>query len=295
VLIALLLPAVQKVREAANRIKCQNNLKQIGLAAHNYHSTFEHFPPGASASPSYASALVILLPHVEQANKYNQFDFTHNVNDDTYNLAAEVQDVAIFLCPSDPSQGELLRSGQRLGRSNYFANMGAHAWWRNTDPATGGVFYYNSALRIADITDGSSQTALFAEIRRGAAPGHDALDVNEVDYSTWDADPAHSLAPFPACDVPGLNLDYTGLEYYRGFLTTALYTHTALPNYQGRDCIRAVGLDRVHLAARSAHPGGVNVAFADGSVHFVRDSIALTAWRNLGARGDGNVIDGSQF
>ena len=110
VLIGLLIPAVQKVREAAFRAQCLNNLKQIGLAAHNYHSANRKLPPGASSTPAFASALVIMMPYLEQANKYNQFDFKYDVNNPTYNLAAETQDVPIFLCPSDPSQGLLTRT-----------------------------------------------------------------------------------------------------------------------------------------------------------------------------------------
>src|SRR3954467_2696526 len=96
ILIGLLLPAVQKVREAAARMQCSNNLKQIGLASHNYHGLFNQFPPGSTPSPSQASGLVILLPYVEQANKYNQFDFTQNVNTSASNAAARSQDAKIF-------------------------------------------------------------------------------------------------------------------------------------------------------------------------------------------------------
>jgi prepilin-type N-terminal cleavage/methylation domain-containing protein len=117
ILIALLLPAVQKVREAANRVKCANNLKQIGLAVHNYDSTFQTFPPGAGplftidtdyADYSRASVQALLLPYIEQANKYNQFDLRYDVNGAPQNEAARLQDVGIYFCallirPPQPS------------------------------------------------------------------------------------------------------------------------------------------------------------------------------------------------
>src|SRR5262249_17384543 len=127
VLIGLLLPAVQKVRDAALRSQCSNNLHQIGVAAHNYHTTNGTLPPGSTTTPSQATALVVMLPYVEQAIKYNQFDFTQNVNTSTSNAAARASDVPIFLCPSDTSPGRFtvaINGGtETVGRSNYFANL----------------------------------------------------------------------------------------------------------------------------------------------------------------------------
>src|SRR2546421_4733157 len=108
ILIGLLVPAVQKVREAAARAQCQNNLKQIGLATHNYESTFRCLPPGgtvygtASDSPAI---VVIVLPYLEQASLYNLFNFTVSINNNTINGPARLQQVPIFLCPSDGSSG----------------------------------------------------------------------------------------------------------------------------------------------------------------------------------------------
>src|SRR2546423_1065823 len=168
VLIGLLLPAVQKVREAAARMKCQNNLKQIVLAAHNYESTFSAFPSGAGKLPvqpngppapspfsapsgtSRASALVQLLPYVEQANKYNQFNFDYSVNNPTApittatdpNAAARAQDVPIFLCPSDPSEGAFNNGTVpgTNGRCNYFANAGRSISALDDGEGNGGAY-----------------------------------------------------------------------------------------------------------------------------------------------------------
>jgi prepilin-type N-terminal cleavage/methylation domain-containing protein len=202
ILIALLLPAVQKVREAANRTKCSNNLKQIGLAIHNYHSTFNTLPPGAIPTPALGSTLVILLPYFEQANKYNQFDFTQDFNSGANNAAAREQDLPILLCPSDPSNGFERdgANGPTKGRSNYFANLGAHAWWRNNDPATAGLFFYSNPVapvRLTDIQDGTSNTAMYSEIKRGKAGPE--LRVTRVPYATWDANlPRSPTATTPA-------------------------------------------------------------------------------------------------
>src|SRR5262249_20770039 len=104
-----------------------------------------------------------------------------------------------------------------------------------------------------------------------------------------------NLSPPPACDAPTATLNYTGLEYYSGALVTAFYTHTSPPNYRGRDCIRGLALDQGHVAARSYHPGGVNVAFADGSVRFVGDAIGLETWKKIGTRSGGEVLGGGEF
>src|SRR5262249_41936563 len=157
VLIGLLVPAVQKVREAAARLKCQNNLHQMVLATHNYQSAYGSFPPGAGQLPTLPSGLgksgtqrpsiqALILPFVEQANKYNQSDFRSAVNPATPPPAppspplARTQDVPIFLCPADPSFGAINQGFGPLGRCNYFGNMGQTADCFETSPALGGVF-----------------------------------------------------------------------------------------------------------------------------------------------------------
>ena len=312
VLIGLLLPAVQKIREAAARMKCSNNLKQIGLACHNYESTFGMLPPVIPA-PAQTSPLVTMLPYFEQANKYNQFNLSQNVNTSASNAAARAQDMPILLCPSDISDSffTVVVNGQveTVGRTNYHANLGANGWWRNKDPKTAGCFNYNGNLsskppvqargvKLLDISDGTSNTAMYGEIRRGVNDGaRDPLSVTSVPYTTWDSNQKQNdLYPPPQCQNAKLPFfDYTGLQYYRGLLWTAWYTHTLPPNYKGYDCVRSVGLDRGHFAARSMHTGGVNIGRADGSVGFIRDSINMDVWRAFGTRAGGEVLDNSQF
>ncbi len=310
VLVGLLLPAVQKVREAAARLQCQNNLKQIALAAHNYHDAYNCFPPGATISPPQASVLGLLLPYLEQGNVYNLFDLSRDVFSDAVNGPARAQQVPVYLCRSDPSQGyyqDPFPPGYVSGKTSYAANLGAHGWWKDQsgsqvkDPALTGVFAWNSHTRVGDITDGTSNTVLFAEVKRGAAPGHDNTDVTVVPLPVWDNKPMNAatnpnnLSPPPACNSSTTTLNYRGLQYYRGFLITAFYTHTVPPNYQGRDCSRGFLYVQGHLAARSYHPGGLNASFADGSVHFLADSIRPSTWKNLGTRSGGEVLDAGNF
>lgn len=293
ILIALLVPAVQKVRAAAARTQCLNNLRQIGIAAHSYHDVKKVLPPGSTAAPSQASALVLLLPYIEQASKYKQFDFTQNVNTSATNGAARSQDLAIFQCPAEGSSGQFTITvagvAETVGRTNYHANLGIVGWWKNSDPGTGGPFYFDSRVSLVHFGDGSSNTALFAEIKRGNNDGtKDVLSVTSVPHPTWDTSQAvNDRAPMAQCETEATFFDYTGLQYYRGLLWTAFYTHSLPPNYAGRDCVRSVGLDRGHVAARSYHGGGVNVCRGDASVIFVADSVNTAAWRALGTRGGG--------
>ncbi len=322
ILIALLLPAVQKVREAANRMKCANNLKQMVLAAHNYESTNGSFPPGAGVLPDLPSGYpdsgtqrpspqALILPFIEQANKYNQFDFRYDVNTATSppappsHIMARYQDVATFICPSEVSTAAYSPAGEPYGRSNYFANIGATASPTNKSPDTGGIFYVeftntqwshgnrSGAVRIADISDGTSNTAMFSEIRRGNLAGGKTSTMSPVDPQdvrlVGTMSGVDLTTPPETCNATsGTAYTYAGLEYFRSFAFTSFYTHTVPPNYSGGDC---TDLNDVHLAARSYHSGGVNVGLCDGSVRFVTNSVDLTTWRRLGARGDGGVVD----
>jgi prepilin-type N-terminal cleavage/methylation domain-containing protein/prepilin-type processing-associated H-X9-DG protein len=314
ILIGLLLPAVQKVREAAARIKCQNNLKQIGLACHNYHDSLGSLPR-VLPSPTNGSPLVAMLPYFEQANKYAQIDLTQDFNTGANNAAARSQDIPILLCPSDPSSGMFTVTvagvAQPVGRTNYHASLGAHAWYRNTNGSTGGPFYSNGSatvpavgVRLVEIADGTTNTAMYAEIKRGqtatsgsatSAAGTSRTRVQALDYATgWDtpSQAASDLAPPAGCMGSTFTTyyDYTGDQYYRNLVWTAYYTHTIPPNWATPDCVRSVGLDRIHAAARSYHTGGVNVVRCDGSVVFVRDSIALPNWRAFGTRAGSETL-----
>jgi prepilin-type N-terminal cleavage/methylation domain-containing protein/prepilin-type processing-associated H-X9-DG protein len=202
VLIGLLLPAVQKVREAASRMKCSNNLKQIALALHNYESANGYFCPGlgpvpfltgtlaapvvsgeGNAGSSRATPQVLLLPYIEQANKLAQWNLDYDVNASTVNVPAEKTDIPVYLCPSDPST----RTYYGAGRLNYFGNNGITADQNDNDPTRAGIFNVTldrtsplppvgtrnpqyrkviSRVRILDISDGTSNTVALAEVMR---------------------------------------------------------------------------------------------------------------------------------
>jgi prepilin-type N-terminal cleavage/methylation domain-containing protein/prepilin-type processing-associated H-X9-DG protein len=311
-LVGLLLPAVQAAREAARRAQCAIHLKQLALAAHGFHDTNGAFPPGADLQASHASALVYLLPFVEQTARFSALNFTLDLTAAFENQTARAHDVSLFLCPSDPSAGSWADPGLAagvgdgfMGRSNYFGNLGAHGWaydsltTRTKDSSLAGVFAYGSSTRLQGLTDGASNTVGFAEIERGPYPGKNGPDINEIPISVWGSgNPAtnpNNLGPVAACGTTAIPFYYRGLQFQRGFILTSLYTHTMTPNSKSRDCTVFPTFDQGHLAARSFHPGGVNAAMADGSVRFIRDTITLTAWKALGTRCGGEIVESQSY
>lgn len=183
ILIGLLLPAVQKVREAANRMKCSNNLKQIGLALHNYESRNSEFPPGFGTNvmpdghnspngPGWGWAAYI-LEELEQSNLRRQIDFSNSILDPMH-MNVRVQSLSAFLCPSDPGPKTIpvyrFNGGNfngtvlaEAGRSNYVAVFGTGEVGEDPPGNADGVFYRNSRTRVADVSDGLSNTFFIGE------------------------------------------------------------------------------------------------------------------------------------
>jgi len=295
ILVALLLPAVQAARESSRRTQCTNHLRQIALAATHYHDSMQQFPAGW-CRPHNATAICSLLEYLEQSNKVATFDWTQDINGGTTNNIARSQDVDVYMCPSDGGIGKFIVSNLPTGRNNYMPNMGDRANWAETDSSDGlrlkatGVFYRNSAVRLSDIVDGVSNTAMFSECMRGpnATPtgAEDLLVSTEVDFSAWDGSPNRDQIRPAACEDRKLAIrSYRGDQYYRGgTIWTAFYNHTLTPNFKGRDCSRSVGLDSGHYAARSYHSGGVNLAACDGSVRKISDSVDRIVWLAAGSR-----------
>ncbi len=316
ILIGLLLPAVQKVREAAARMKCSNNLKQLGLALHNSEGAVGKLPPlypftaPNSAAQNYRytwSVLAQLSPYLEQTNIYNTMDLTQMMYVgspaviSTPNQFAVVQKVAIFLCPSD--MGEPVSSAYgvtSMGPTNYVASHGNGVANNGSPLNADGLFPVQNGVRITDITDGTSNTAAMSESILGAGgenvpggsppPGDERTVYKYLGFSG-------TLPGDTTCG--GTPLSWNGANH-RQFMWASgeprcvSYNHYYPPNAKAFDCVAnhpglpgfmAVG----YKAARSRHTGGVNLLLGDGSVRFVRDSVDPIAWRAASTRAGGEV------
>jgi prepilin-type processing-associated H-X9-DG protein len=279
ILLALLLPAVQKARESANRMSCQNNLKQMGLACHQYHDTHRSFPPGYLAAAPYPDTTpgwgwaAFLLPYLEQVNLYRQIDLRQPVEKSS---AIQVM-LPIFLCPSDQPAGSafVLTDGTltplcSAAASSYGATVGQDA--SEVDAPTGdGVFYRNSRTRIADIVDGASQTVLLGD--------RAWIQTNGI----WAGAPNGAVTRAGSANVW---LNATGPPQ------ALILVHN---NWINITTDADGGLDDFS----SSHPAGVNLLFADGSVHFIHsitsDGPERRAFWALGTRAGGEVIEGLDY
>jgi prepilin-type N-terminal cleavage/methylation domain-containing protein/prepilin-type processing-associated H-X9-DG protein len=319
ILIGLLLPAVQKIREAANRMKCSNNLKQLGLAAHNFESTYGTLPPGewtrsTDGGGSRPGLGAVILAYIEQSNKFNQFNFLFDVHSTTQNGPPRWQDVPIFLCPSETSGARLVDpvggTGNTYGRISYFGSIGAVADCRKEGDGWAGPFHALSTtaagttprgVAMSAVQDGLSNTALYSEVMRAQTANSTTVDYTTNVSTSGNLDIAPLL--YDGRSAPGCNgasparlINYVGLQYHRGGINhQSFYTHTLPPNWNRKQADPAqqkytcgdASFRRAHIAASSYHAGGVNVCLGDGSVRFVRDSVNFDLWRNAGGRADG--------
>jgi prepilin-type N-terminal cleavage/methylation domain-containing protein/prepilin-type processing-associated H-X9-DG protein len=295
VLIALLLPAVQSAREAARRAQCTNNLKQIGLAMHNYLDTRGALPGAYLVYPTTEfSALSQALAQIEQGNLFNALNFSLNYADPANSTVLNTT-VNGFICPSDfpnpmPARG---------APTNYMANMGSWIVWQlamgpNTGlPNPNGLFYGNSSTRLADISDGLSNTALFSE--RVLADGSNAIVSPIADVFFSPAAPTtldDAVQQCQAVNIQDLSNQFPlfmGAPWVNG---QHIYLHVTPPNTRSCGFFTAL---RAIMPPSSRHPGGVNLALADGSVRFIKDSINVTPWRALGTRSGGEVISADSY
>jgi prepilin-type N-terminal cleavage/methylation domain-containing protein/prepilin-type processing-associated H-X9-DG protein len=293
-LMGLLVPAVQKVREAANRMACQNNLHQIGLALHMHHDSAGYFPPSRTQAGSY-SVHVFLLPYIEQENLYKSINF-HAPAGDPSNASAASQPVKTYLCPSDPYS--MVPPG--WAGNNYRANEGTIPLngYGASDPAgvnagmppPNGGFFVDSRYKFADISDGTSSTAAFSEHCKGDFSNAVSTPLADTYRpGTYPADIDQALAQCNATDLSNLAFQgnsNVGAPWIKGSHSITSYWHVAPPN--GRSCMFPP--QRIMTTATSGHTNGVNLLLFDGSVRFVPNSVALPTWRALGTRNGGDIV-----
>lgn len=308
ILIALLLPAVQSAREAARRIQCCGNLKQIGVALHNYSSVHRSFPYGAYdaagpfSGPEWPSVLYFLLPYIEQPTLYEGMTDAKNTGVRPWNSNApsiwpmSVRDkgVATYLCPSD-GQGGMTKASPdfdpsmpkeqtvRLFLSNYLPIYSGLCDQNAWDEATGGpsfvqtqqsVFGINRGAKISEITDGTSSTLAMAEYLTGLQKN----DHRGYVYTHRAGCQQIYVARTPNTSVNDILMNhpnFCGGDQNRPDLN--------LPCQPGMDGDSTV-------AARSRHPGGVHGLLCDGSVRFFEDTVDLKVWQQLGWMADGEVV-----
>jgi prepilin-type N-terminal cleavage/methylation domain-containing protein/prepilin-type processing-associated H-X9-DG protein len=331
VLISLLLPAVQSAREAARRAQCVNNLKQIALASHNYESTHGSFPMGnrayaftfSSASPDACSvyighsAFTFLMPYLEGGNTYNTFNLVRPYNSFS-NLTEGLIKTATYLCPTDslatddPDIQQFITTTQNSyamsrGRQENIAFNWAisgslpdpKAPFASTCNFGGGdgMFGPEESVRIAAITDGTSNTFLFGEMSRFKnEPAGSNFNFGNVTWDfvgppwtaanpTWNGDIRVTSGAFV---IPKLNApaDTNG-----SVIAACFATAVQPPDWIPVQACQNLG----QWAFRSLHPGGANFAFADGSVKFVKDSINLSSYRSLGTRAGSEVVSADQY
>ena len=273
-LLALLLPAVQAVREAARRARCANNLKQIGLATHAYVAAQNAFPIGISAG-DYWGWGARLLPHLEQPALFDGINFSFQP---TYpdNATVRGTSLAAFLCPSSPELGPVLVDSQGPGaalasaRGHYVGSAGT---WRPQFPGSGdGLLFTNSAVRPADVGDGLGATLLAGERSPNVSDASwvGAATIRTCTKPTW---------PNQECDL--------------GLGTTCLsYTGPIPPGIGLPPDPRVRGPNDPAAGPGgywSLHPGGCNFLFADGSARWVKETVARPTFAAMATRAGGEV------
>jgi len=345
VLIGLLLPAVQKVREAAARAKCMNNLKQIGLAAHNYHDALKVFPPaiqifnppangtqnmvGTYRIPAFGpNWAVFLLPYMEQDSMFRQVATSVSAYMSTGDQgwkAIRVNTIPILLCPSDPNnQTPCALNGGSWARGNYAANAGPG--WLNqtrdgasgcngsadanpTNPGrfglpapvpSGGIFGVNWGHTLPGLTaeDGTSNTIMFNEVRAGLNE-NDRRGVWAMGVAGSSVTAGHAIGD---CTTPNDTAEYSDdIEDCTLARSTGGFGQSSAPPTMGP---QKMGCSNDNLSrnwpnwqaqARSLHTGGVNACFGDGSIRFVKDSIAQSTWFFINSRNDGVAVNSTDF
>jgi len=280
ILVSIMLPAINAVRESARRSSCANNMRQVGLAMLTYHNAAEKFPMGIYGRNfgtrwRYNSGWVSLLPYVEEKQAFEAYNF-EKYADQAENSTVTSSIVSVFTCPSDDSRGRVLHFEQndtiqgRYSRSNFAFCFGDDTFYiEDSSGDTSGAFRFDRNRRISDLVDGASKTVLAGEVLAGKDDNYKHPD-REMDIrGAW------------------------------GFFVmgSSCYTHKLSPNGSEPDllesqfCSETLNMpcetvpfaerQTLYAAARSAHPGGVHVVFADNRVEFVSDEIREDVWQAI--------------
>jgi prepilin-type N-terminal cleavage/methylation domain-containing protein len=307
VLVALVLPAVQAAREAARRMSCGNNLRQIGLGLQNFESTFKFFPSSLRPTPVDATGLFAgwsapaqILPYLEQGSLYQNIDFTNS-----YSTQSQISQMKIptLICPSE------MRAKQKFDASgnpvhfplNYAANQGCWLVFNPVDRSGGGgAFRHYEPLRAAMISDGLSNTLGFAEVK-----AYSSYLRNSSVTSLSQSMPA---SPSSLCSLGGdFKQDGSHVEWVDGKVHETGFTTVFPPNTKVRCDIDGGQHDLewvnqsegrsatvptfAAVTSRSHHPSGVNAVMMDGSVHLVPNAIDRLVWQGLSTREGGETAD----
>jgi len=324
ILVALLLPAVQQAREAARRSSCKNNLKQLGLALHNYHDTHRVLPAGVTACITLVnyrdrcwegwSGLAMLLPMVEQAPMYDQINFNLYWNSGSAtsgNRQYTNAKIPTFLCPSDPMAGG--RPQSNAGPFSYCLSNGPTARW-SAGNASPGPFTFRSAKRLNDAKDGTTNTIMMAEVKiadntekrdntyrvhTAGVPVSPIGGVNGVwEFDAVQADIDALNTYYNACRASwdtvahqGEN-DDTNRFWASGRGAWGPFVNTLMPpNQKGPHCDNDGSVTEIRIKnANSYHTGGVQVVMMDGSVKFISENVDHRVWIASGTISGGEII-----
>ena len=290
ILIALLLPAVQQAREAARRTQCKNNLKQLGLAIHNYHDTHGCIPiADVNGTSTPISAHARLLPYIEQDNLYRLVDFNVPYNHVNNDLARNTE-LQGFRCPSDPTK----LPASIGGRNNYYWNTGSgivmYSSGATGQPAANGIIFHSRKFRFNDITDGLSNTSAMAEkLTSDGSNGISSPKTDTFQPGTYPTTAAEATTQCNAVDVTDLSkqgYSNVGGPWLQQYHSTNQFNHVLPPN--GRSCMFPPG--RIATTSNSQHIGGVQILLCDGSVRFISENLDITTWRSLGSIDGGEVL-----
>ncbi|MFO0944521.1 MAG: DUF1559 domain-containing protein [Planctomycetota bacterium] len=312
VLIALLLPAVGQAREAARRNQCAANLRNLGIAIHNYHDAEGVLPPpitiGKNPDGSIKwhgwSGLARLLPYLDNVQKFERFDLSVSYDNPANSTAAAIP-FAIFLCPTDP-MADIHRTAEGHHNTNYGFNRGDWYVWGGFTPlsqAPRTPFYPNSSVRFKHIGDGLSKTLFLGEVKARMNYGRDCSDlvfqpINSMAMPAPNVD-SSTVAAYTNCSGGSFKEETGHSEWNDGGVHQSGFTTAFPPNRMsgGGNSIVYKDIDLVGIrekswttgkgtfaaiTSRSHHPGGVHTLFGDGSVHFITDGIDGMTWRGMG-------------